>query len=60
MGIEVDAPRAREDQVTCTTDIVKFSVLATYKVGGKGVVFSLLCGVDFSNLADALKGFGLK
>lgn len=60
IGIEVDDPRVREDQASCTIDIVKCSVLATYKVGGKGAVFFPPCGVDFSNLTGALKEFGLK
>lgn len=40
MGIGVDAPRTREDQAKCTPDIVRRSVLATYRAGGDGVVFA--------------------
>jgi hypothetical protein len=39
MGIGVDAPRSREDQAACTADIVRRSVLATYRAGGSGVIF---------------------
>lgn len=40
MGIGVDAPRTLEAQATCTPDIVRRSVLATYRAGGDGVVFA--------------------
>jgi hypothetical protein len=40
MGIGVDAPRSRPDQARCTPDIVRRSVLATFRAGGKGVVYS--------------------
>jgi hypothetical protein len=63
MGIGVDAPRAREDQARCTPDIVRRSVLATYRAGGKGVVFSPnYAGMDLSTLdggAEALRELGL-
>lgn len=63
MGIGVDAPRAREEQAKCTPDIVRRSVLSTYRAGGKGVVFSpSYAGMNFSNLdgaAEALKELGL-
>ncbi len=59
-ALRLTAPRAGEDQAAFTTDIVKCIVLATYKVGGKGVVFFPLCGVDISNLAGVLKEIGLK
>ncbi len=63
MGIGVDAPRSRADQAACTPDIVRRSVLATYRAGGKGVVFSpAYAGMNLCNLdgaADALKELGL-
>ena len=40
MGIGVDAPRSRADQARCTPDIVRRSVHATFRAGGKGVVYS--------------------
>jgi hypothetical protein len=63
MGIGVDAPRTREDQARCTPDIVRRSVLATYRAGGQGVVFSPnYAGMNLSTLdgaAQALKELGL-
>ncbi len=63
MGIGVDAPRSRADQAACTPDIVRRSVLATYKAGGKGVVYSpAYAGMDLENMdggAQALKELGL-
>lgn len=64
MGIGVDAPRQREDQAVCTPDIVRRSVLATYRAGGKGVVFSPnYASMKLTNLdgaAEALTELGLK
>lgn len=64
MGIGVDAPRNREDQAKCTPDIVRRSVLATYRAGGKGVVYSPnYAGMELTNLdggAQALEELGLK
>lgn len=64
MGIGVDAPRSRPDQAVCTPDIVRRSVLATYRAGGKGVIFSpAYAGMNLTNLdgaAQALKELGLK
>jgi hypothetical protein len=64
MGIGVDAPRTREDQALCTPDIVRRSVLATYRAGGKGVVFSPnYAGMNLTTLdgaAEALVELGLK
>jgi hypothetical protein len=64
MGIGVDAPRSRADQAICTPDIVRRSVLATYRAGGKGVVFSpSFAGMNLTNLdgaAQALQELGLK
>ena len=63
MGIGVDAPRSRADQAVCTPDIVRRSVLATYRAGGKGVVFSpAYAGMNLATLdgaAQALKELGL-
>ena len=64
MGIGVDAPRTREDQASCTPDIVRRSVLATFRAGGRGVVFSPnYAGMDLSTLdggAQALAELGLR
>jgi len=64
MGIGVDAPRTRDDQATCTPDIVRRSVLATYRAGGSGVVFSPnYAGMNLKTLdgaAAALEELGLK
>jgi len=64
MGIGVDAPRSREDQAKCTPDIVRRSVLATFRAGGQGVVFSPnYAGMDLSTLdggALALAELGLR
>lgn len=63
MGIGVDAPRSSADMAVCTPDIVRRSVLATYRAGGKGVVFSpSYAGMNLTNLdgaAEALKELGL-
>ena len=64
MGIGVDAPRLRADQAICTPDAVYRSVLATYRAGGDGVIFSPnYAGMNLSNLdgaARALKELRLK
>ncbi len=64
MGIGVDAPRVRADQAVCTPDIVYRSVLATYRAGGEGVVYSPnYAGMNLANLdggARALEELGLK
>ncbi len=64
MGIGVDAPRTREDQAKCTPDIVRRSVLATYRAGGDGVVFAPnYASMKLSNLdgaAAALSELGLR
>ena len=64
MGIGVDAPRTREDQAKCSPDIVRRSVLATYRAGGDGVVFAPnYASMNLSNLdgaAEALTELGLK
>jgi hypothetical protein len=64
MGIGVDAPRTREDQARCTPEIVRRSVLAAYRAGGRGVVFSPnYAGMDLSTLdgaAEALAELGLR
>lgn len=64
MGLGVDAPRTRADQAVCTPDIVYRSVLATYRAGGEGVIFSPnYAGMNLSNLdgaARALEELGLK
>ena len=63
MGIGVDAPRTRADQAVCTPDIVRRSVLATYRAGGNGVIFGpAYSGMNLTTLdgaADALKDLGL-
>ena len=64
MGLGVDAPRVQADQAVCTPDIVYRSVLATYRAGGQGVIFSPnYAGMNLSNLdgaARALKELGLQ
>jgi hypothetical protein len=64
MGLGVDAPRTRKDQAVCTPDIVYRSVLATYRAGGKGVIFSPnYASMKLTNLdgaAKALTELGLK
>ncbi|UCH27228.1 MAG: hypothetical protein JSV66_06190 [Trueperaceae bacterium] len=64
MGLGVDAPRSRADQARCTPDIVYRSVLATYRAGGQGVIFSPnYASMKLTNLdgaAQALEELGLK
>jgi hypothetical protein len=64
MGIGVDAPRTRAEQAVCTPDIVYRRVHATYRAGGKGVIFSPnYASMKLSNLdgaAKALTELGLK
>ncbi|HEU0244701.1 MAG TPA: hypothetical protein VFQ75_12410, partial [Candidatus Limnocylindrales bacterium] len=64
MGIGVDAPRSSADQAVCTPDIVYRSVHATYRAGGKGVIFAPnYASMNLTNLdgaARALKELGLK
>ena len=64
MGIGVDAPRSRADQAACTPDIVYRSVMATYRAGGKGVIFAPnYASMKLSNLdgaATALTELGLR
>lgn len=63
MGIGVDAPRSSADQAVCTPEIVERSVLATYRAGGQGVVFSPnYAGMNLATLdgaAIALRKLGL-
>ena len=64
MGIGVDAPRTRKDQARCTPDVVRRSVLATYRAGGDGVVFAPnYASMKLTNLdgaAEALTELGLR
>jgi hypothetical protein len=64
MGIGVDAPRVRKDQAVCTPDIVRRSVLASYRAGAHGVVFAPnYASMKLSNLAgaaEALKELGVR
>lgn len=63
MGIGVDAPRTDPQQARCTPDIVRRSVLASYRAGAHGVVYSPnYAGMDLANLAGgagALRELGL-
>lgn len=63
MGIGVDAPRVHPQQARCTPDIVYRSVLATYRAGGKGVIFAPnYASMRLTNLdgaAQALTELGL-
>jgi hypothetical protein len=62
MGIGVDAPRSRADQARCTPDIVRRSVLATFRAGGEGVIFAPnYASMHLTNLdgaAQALRELG--
>lgn len=64
MGIGVDAPRSREDQAVCTPEIVERSVLASFRAGGRGVVFAPnYAGMNLTTLdgaARALTTLGLR
>lgn len=64
MGIGIDAPRVQADQARCTPEIAYRSVLATYRAGGHGVVFSPnYASMHLTNLdgaARALSELGLK
>jgi hypothetical protein len=64
MGLGVDAPRVSTEQARSTPDIVYRSVLATYRAGGEGVIFSPnYASMNLSNLdggAAALEELGLK
>lgn len=54
MGIGVDAPRTRPQQAVCTPDIVKRSVLATFRAGGTGVIFGpAYSGMNLTTLEGA-------
>ena len=57
-------PTIRADQAVCTPDIVRRSVLATYRAGGQGVVFSPnYAGMNLTTLdgaGQALSELGLK
>jgi hypothetical protein len=58
MGIGVDAPRSRTDQAECTPDIVRRSVLATFRAGGKGVIFGpAYSGMNLTTLDGATEAF---
>jgi hypothetical protein len=58
MGLGVDAPRVHPDQAKCTPEIVYQSVLATYKAGGQGVIFSPnYASMNLTNLDGATKAF---
>ena len=63
MGIGVDAPRVLPSQAVCTPDIVKRSVLASYRAGAKGVVFAPnYASMKLTNLdgaAEALSELGI-
>lgn len=64
MGLGVDAPRVQADQAQCTPEHVYRCVRATYRAGGKGVIFSPnYAGMNLANLdgaAKALAELGLK
>ena len=63
MGLGVDAPRTLVDQARCTPDIVYRSVLATYRAGGRGVIYAPnYASMKLTNLdggAQALTELGL-
>jgi len=58
MGIGVDAPRSRPEQAVCTPDIVRRSVLATFRAGGTGVIFGpAYSGMNLTTLDGAAEAF---
>jgi hypothetical protein len=58
MGIGVDAPRNRAEQAVCTPDIVRRSVLATFRAGGDGVIFGpAYSGMNLTTLDGAAQAF---
>lgn len=63
MGVGVDAPRMRADQAVCTPDIVRRSVLASYRGGAHGVIFGpAYAGMNLTTLdgaAEALRELGM-
>ena len=63
MGVGVDAPLARADQAVCTPDIVRRSVLATYRAGAHGVIYGpAYAGMNLTTLdggAEALRELGI-
>ena len=63
MGIGVDAPRTRPDQAVCSPDIVRRSVLASFRAGATGVIFGpAYSGMNLTTLdgaAEALNELGL-
>jgi hypothetical protein len=63
MGVGVDAPRSRADQAPCTPEIVKRSVLASYRAGAHGVIYGpAYAGMNLTTLeggAEALRELGL-
>jgi hypothetical protein len=63
MGLGVDAPRTKPDQAVCTPDVVYRSVLATYRAGGKGVIYAPnFTSMKLTNLdggAEALRELGM-
>lgn len=64
MGIGVDAPRTHPEQAVCTPDTVYRSVLASYREGASGIVYSPnYAGMNHSSLdggARALRELGLR
>lgn len=64
MGIGVDAPRSQPDQAVCTPEIVYRSVHATFRAGGKGVLYAPnYASMKLANLdggARALEELGFK
>jgi hypothetical protein len=63
MGIGVDAPRSSAMQAACSPEIVKRSVLASYRAGAQGVIFGpAYAGMNLRTLeggAAALRELGL-
>ena len=64
MGVGVDAPRTKPETATCSTEIVKRSVLATYRAGGHGVVlapnYASMHLTHLDGVAQALGELGLR
>jgi hypothetical protein len=64
MGVGVDAPRTKPETAKCSADIVRRSVLATYRAGGHGVVlapnYASMHLTHLDGVAEALSELGLR
>ena len=64
MGVGVDAPRTKTETAKCSTEVVRRSVLATYRAGGHGVVlapnYASMHLTHLDGVAQALDQLGLR